>query len=104
MPVFVPAAVLRPWPREFAIEFLLLLGRERFANLTERLPEQLMTAVVKFLLRLPHLEPRFAQDVADSIALCGGQLQIAIHALNYRSSGHAQNPVAVCQRADGEAH
>ena len=96
----VAAAVLGPWMREFAIENLLLVGRERFPNLTERLPEQLVTVVLEFLLRLPDLKPRVAQDIADSIALRGGQLQIAIHALDDRSSGHAENPVSVGQRAD----
>jgi len=99
----MPATVFGPRMREFAIEYLLLVGREGSANFLQRLPEQLMTAMAEFLLRLDHFEPRVAQDIADSIALRGSQLQIAIHALDDRSARHAQNSVTVRQRADGEA-
>src|SRR5712671_6015234 len=57
-----------------------------------------------FELLLAHLESRLAQDVADSIALRRSQLQISTHALHDRLPRHAQDPVAIRERADREAN
>src|ERR1019366_9288600 len=75
-------AAMRPRLREVAIEYLLLLGRQRAANLAESIQEQLMAAMLKILPRLRHFDPRIAQDVTDAIALRRRQVELVIHSLD----------------------
>ena len=64
---------------EVAIEDPLLVGCQHSANLSEPLPEELMPLAVKIAMRLHHLEPRIAQNIADAIALRRREIKFEIH-------------------------
>jgi len=100
--VTVPA--MSPRLREFAIEDLLLIGRQHAANLPKALPEKVVPLVIKIPARLRHLEPRIAQDIADSIALRRRQIEVAIHSIDQPAARHPQVTIPVRHRAQSETN
>jgi hypothetical protein len=100
--VVVP--VMFPWAGEVAIENLLLIGRQDAANAAHSLPEQLMPAMHKILARLHHLEAGIAQDIGDSIALGGRQIELMIHPLDQSAAWHVQVAIPVGHRAEHETN
>ena len=95
---------MRPRLREFAIEDLLLIGRQHAANLPKALPEKVMPLVIKIPARLRHLEPCIAQDVADSIALRRCKIEVAIHSIDYPAARHPQVTIPVRHRAQSKTN
>src|SRR5690242_12524732 len=60
--------------------------------------------MAEVLMQLLHLEAGVLHDAFDLMTLRGSETQLAIHPLDHVSAGHAQNPVAIRERACGEAN
>ncbi len=100
MVVFVPVMV--PRMGEVAIEYFLLIGCQNAPNLSEALPEQVMPLMIEISPCLNHFEAGIAQDIADSIALRGRQIELAIHSVDQVALRNPQVAIPVGQGAYGE--
>jgi hypothetical protein len=82
-------------PPEFAIELLLLLGREQRAHAGAGLMHLFAALMLEFLAQVHHLGARLVYDLKDLIVLRGRQMQLVLHSLDERSARNAQPSVAV---------
>lgn len=80
---------------EFAIEFLLLLGREEGVHSSARLTHLFAALMLELLAQVHHLGARLVYNLKDLIALRGRQIQLVLHPLDERPARNAQPSVAV---------
>ena len=81
------AVVLGRWP-EFAIEFLLLLGRQQGAHAGTRLKYRFVALTLELFAQVHHLGARLVHDCEDLVVLRGRQLQLTLNPLDKRSAGN----------------
>lgn len=97
------AAVAHRGHRELAIELLLLLGRQRRANLCVGLYQQGAPRALEMVSHFSHAQPRVLHYPENLFALARRQMQIAIHPRHDTLPRHAQVVVAIGKRADRES-
>ena len=80
---------------EFAIELLLLLGRQQRVHAPASLLHLFVALALEVLAQVRHLGTGLVYDLENLIALRRRQIQLMLHPFNERIVRKAQPPVAV---------
>lgn len=83
------------WRLEFAIEFLLLLGRKQGMHARARLMHLFAPLVLKLLTQVHNLGAGFVYNLEDLVALRRRQFQFVLHPRDERLMRNAQPSIAI---------